>query len=54
MENDSLLLHRTDVRFASFLSGGVTTMSVINQSERKLAKRKSVHSFNICHTVFLQ
>ena len=27
----------TEVRFASFLSGGFTTMAVINQPERKLA-----------------
>ena len=35
--------HCTEVRFASFLSGGFTTMAVINQPERKLAKRTSVH-----------
>ena len=29
----------TEVRFASFLSGGFTTMVVINPPERKLAKR---------------
>ena len=34
----------TEVRFASFLSGGFTTMTVINPLERKLAKRISVHS----------
>ena len=33
----------TKVRFASFLSGGFTTMVVINPSERKLAKRTFVH-----------
>ena len=32
----------TEVRFASFLSGGFTTMSVINPQEKKLAKRISV------------
>ena len=32
----------TEVRFASFLSGGFTTMAVINPLERKLAKRTSV------------
>jgi hypothetical protein len=31
------------VYFASFLSGGFTTMAVINPPERKLAKRTSVH-----------
>ena len=30
------------MRFASFISGGLTTMAVINQPERKLAKRISV------------
>ena len=34
--------HCTEVRFASFLSGGFTTMAVINPPERKLAKRTSV------------
>ena len=33
----------TEVRFASFLSGGFTTMAVINPPESKLAKRTSVH-----------
>ena len=33
---------RTEVRFASFLSGGFTTMAVINPPENKLAKRTSV------------
>ena len=33
----------TEVRFASFLSGGFTTMAVINSLERKLVKRTSVH-----------
>jgi hypothetical protein len=32
----------TEVHFASFLSGGFTTMAVINPPERKLAKRTSV------------
>ena len=31
------------VRFASFFSGGFTTMAVIDPPERKLAKRTSVH-----------
>ena len=35
--------HPTEVRFASFLSGGFTTMVVINQLEKRLAKRTSVH-----------
>ena len=38
----STALH-TEVRFASFLSGGFTTMAVINQPEWKLAKRTFVH-----------
>ena len=39
----------TEVRFASFLSGGFITMAVINPPERKLAKRTFVHcgSYNI-------
>ena len=32
----------TDMRFASFLSGGFTSMAVINPPEKKLAKRTSV------------
>ena len=32
----------TKVRFARFLSGGFTTMAVINPPKRKLAKRTSV------------
>ena len=32
----------TEVRFASFLSGGFTTVAVINPQEEKLAKRTSV------------
>ena len=39
------LKHCTEVRFASFLSGGFTTMAVINPLENKLAKRISVHCF---------
>ena len=35
--------HCTEVHFASFLSGEFTTMAVINPSEKKLAKRTSVH-----------
>jgi hypothetical protein len=35
----------TEVRFAHFLSGGFTTMAVINPHEKKLAKRTSVQ----CH-----
>jgi hypothetical protein len=32
----------TEVRFASLLSGGFTTMAVINPPEKKLAKLTSV------------
>ena len=35
--------HCTEVRFASFFSGGFITMAVINPPESKLAKRTSVH-----------
>ena len=37
----------TEVRFASLLSGGFTTMAVINPPESKLAKRTYVHLFEI-------
>ena len=33
------------MRFASFLSGGFTTMAVMNPPEKKLAKRTSVRWF---------
>ena len=36
------IVDRTEVRFTSFLSGGFITVIVVNQSERKLAKRTSV------------
>ena len=36
--------HFTEVRFASFLSGGFSTMPVINPLERKVETRTSVHS----------
>ena len=35
--------HYTEVCFASFLSVGFTTITVINPPERKLAERTSVH-----------
>ena len=35
------------MRFASFLSGGFTTMAVINPPESELAKRTSVHGSKI-------
>ena len=35
-------IHSTEVRFASFLSGGFTTMAVMNPPEKKLEKRTSV------------
>ena len=35
--------HFTEVRFASFISGGFTIIAVINPPERKLAKHTSVH-----------
>ena len=34
--------YTSKVRFASFLSGGFTTMAVINQLEKKMAKRTAV------------
>ena len=40
--NSPTLVHCTEVRFASFLSGGFITVIVVNPPERKLAKRTSV------------
>ena len=37
-----ILVHFTEVRFASLLSGGFTTMAVTNQLERKLTKHTSM------------
>ena len=42
-----MFLECTEVRFASFLFGGFTTMVVINPLERKLAKRTYVEWWNI-------
>ena len=36
-------MHFTEMRFASFLSGGFITAIVVNPPESKLAKRTSVH-----------
>ena len=36
------IIHCTEVRFTSFLSGGFITSIVVNRPERKLAKRTSV------------
>ena len=48
---ENLLLHLTkqctEVRFASLLSGGFTTMAVINPPEKKLANRTSVHCLKL-------
>ena len=38
----SIYVQCTEVRFSSFLSSEFTTMAVINQPEKKLAKRTSV------------
>ena len=35
--------HCTEVRFASFLSGGLATVAVMNPPEKKLEKRTCVH-----------
>ena len=42
LEFDINSIHYTEVHFATFLSGGFTTMAVINPPERKLAKCTSV------------
>ena len=39
----------TEVRIASFLSGGFTTVAVMNPLEKKLKKRTSVHCINMFH-----
>ena len=46
--NSSFLLLRwyTEVRFASFLSGGFITAIVVKPPERKLAKRTSMECIN--------
>ena len=38
-----ICLHCTEVSFASFLSGGFTTMAVMNPPEKKLEKSTSLH-----------
>ena len=42
-----LLKQCTEVRFASFLSGGFITAIIVNPLERKLAKRTSVQWFDV-------
>ena len=46
--------HCTEVRFASFFSGGFITMAVTNPPERKLAKRTSVQWVDIIFGQFSQ
>ena len=41
------ILHCTEMRFASFLSGGFITAMVVNPPERRLAKCTSVHCKSI-------
>ena len=43
--------HCTEMRFASFLSGGFITAITVNPPERKLAKRTSV-DWSRCCTIF--
>jgi hypothetical protein len=45
LQKISKSMQRTEVHFASFLSGGFTNMAVINPPERELAKRTSVQRF---------
>ena len=40
------------MHFASFLSGGFTTMTVINPPETKLAKRTSVHYITVLFPIY--
>ena len=51
--NKSRYVHCTEVCFASFLSGGFTTMAVINPPESKLAKRTSVHCATLCYLQYI-
>ena len=44
---------RTEERFASFFSGGFTTLTVINPQERKLVKGTSVDRVTIVKLNFL-
>ena len=44
--------HYTEVRFASFLSSGFTTMAVINPPERNLTKRTSVHYVELTENMY--
>ena len=44
--NQNIKVVHTEVRFASFLSGGFITAIVVNQPERKLAKCTSVEWLN--------
>ena len=49
--SDKSPIHRTEVRFAGFLSGGFITAIVVNPPESKLTKRTSVHcTDSIYHT----
>ena len=53
------LNHYTEVRFASFLSGGFTTMAMIDKPEKKLAKAtlctiEFLERFMIAHTICSQ
>ena len=53
--SEKSLTHCTEVRFASFFTGGFTylhTMAVMNPPEKKLEKRTSVHCAPYNH--FLQ
>ena len=55
--NDNTLFRCSEVHFASFLSGGITTMAVINPLERKLKKRTSVwldaDFYNVCIILYI-
>ena len=44
----------TEVRFASFLSSGFTTVAVINPSERKLAKQTFVQTTTYSITLWYE
>ena len=45
-------VHCTEVCFASFLSGGFTSLAVINPKERNLAKRTSVQCTEVRNALY--
>ena len=48
------VVHCTEVRFASFLSGGFITVIVVNPPEKNLAKRTSVHWLKNLNVILIE